>query len=562
MDLSDSDSNDYWSGDDDVSEDDSVEFQSGEESDVEDIDVEATVNTAPDGTQWFIDAPNLGQAPRQNIRNLRNRPAGPKSNAARNANTILEAWSLFLTPNILDIVYLHTLNASVIYKQTHPDTCYSNINFDREDLLAYIGLRYKIGKDRNQRIPCNTLWDKQLGDTLCKATMSRNKFQFIHSVLRFDDYETRLQRRQNDCFAAVREVHTLFSNNCTLHWTPHTHATVDEQILSFRGNCPIKIYDPSKPDRYGIKMYLICDSDNQYVFSIDPYVRGQAPEPQYYSGTNVLKRLVDSADLPQGCGVVCDRFFGDYLLVDWCLQRNLSVLCTLRNDKRCVPASMRRQHLEGNPERYSRTLFRPNCTISAYIPPRHAERNFKSVLVLSSEHLDASIDGDTGKPLSIITYNKMKPGVDMLSWCCKQYDVKKCTRRWTKRVFDQILNIAAYNAWIVFRHNRPNVFPGVRQGGRKLFLESLAKELVTSTLRARALTGQRLPLEVKNCLALYGHPVLRPPPAPHPNNLRQLCHICPPARRRRSKQQCNLCGLSVCGEHSVVQRQCESCLNE
>ena len=131
---------------------------------------------------------------------------------------------------------------------------------------------------------------------------------------------------------------------------------------------------------------------------------------------------MENSDLPPGIGICADRFFMDHALVDWCFSRDYTVIGTVTNDKRCVPPSMRPNYLQGNPERYSR-----HCSLTAFIPERHAVRNFKSVLCLSSEHLDSRIDLKSGKPLSILAYNELKLGVDMANWCLKEYSTKKTT---------------------------------------------------------------------------------------------------------------------------------------
>lgn len=41
--------------------------------------------------------------------------------------------------------------------------------------------------------------------------------------------------------------------------------TVDEQLASFRGRCSFRQFIPSKPGRYGIKLWAICDSECSYV---------------------------------------------------------------------------------------------------------------------------------------------------------------------------------------------------------------------------------------------------------------------------------------------------------
>lgn len=532
---SDSDDSD-WDGSEDSTDDyDSMEEILSTDDDEQYIDIENLVNKAPDGTQWTLDAPGQGQPPRRNIRNTTTHPPGPKTIAAQNANDPFTAWKLFLSEDILRDIWHHTLRKREVYRSAHPNHRTDDIEITIEDIFAYIGIRYKIGVDRNRKWTIAALWNKEYGDDLCKAAMSRDKFAFIHRMLRFDDITTRVARRENDRFCAVRDIHNIFSSNCSLHWTPEHHATVDEHIVGFRGGCPIKVYDKTKPDKYGIKLHLICDSKELYVLSIDPYVRGNQNPEGYFGGVMTFKRLVENSTLAPGTGICADRFFIDFSLVDWCYQRGYSVLGTVRSDKRCVPASMRPQHLRGNPERYSRTVYAENCSLSAYIPPHHATTNFKAVLCLSSEHLDARVDRQTGKPMSIMAYNDLKPGVDMLNWCSKEYSVKKTTRRWPMRIFDTMMDIAGYNAWVIMRHNKPHEYPSVRHGGRKMFIYSLAKILTHEAMRLRAERKVGLKEDQRKSLRHYGF-IVQNERQPVAQNVRSICHICPSASKRKSKQ--------------------------
>ena len=47
---------------------------------------------------------------------------------------------------------------------------------------------------------------------------------------------------------------------------PGDNITVDEQLVPFRGRCSFIQYMPSKPDKYGIKIFWACDSETAYPF--------------------------------------------------------------------------------------------------------------------------------------------------------------------------------------------------------------------------------------------------------------------------------------------------------
>ena len=50
-----------------------------------------------------------------------------------------------------------------------------------------------------------------------------------------------------------------------------SNVTIDEQLLSFRGRCIFKMYIPSKPDKYGLKIVSLNDSKTHCMINAIPY---------------------------------------------------------------------------------------------------------------------------------------------------------------------------------------------------------------------------------------------------------------------------------------------------
>ena len=74
----------------------------------------------------------------------------------------------------------------------------------------------------------------------------------------------------------------------------------------------------------------------------------------------------------------------------------------------------------------------------------------KVVLLLSTMHHD-DIIGDSGKPEIIEFYNKTKAGVDALDQKVCHYTTYHKTPRWLLAVFYKILDLLAYNAFILYK---------------------------------------------------------------------------------------------------------------
>ena len=43
---------------------------------------------------------------------------------------------------------------------------------------------------------------------------------------------------------------------------------MDEQLVMFRGCCPFKVFIPNKPRNYGIKIWVLADSENAYCCNL------------------------------------------------------------------------------------------------------------------------------------------------------------------------------------------------------------------------------------------------------------------------------------------------------
>ena len=93
-----------------------------------------------------------------------------------------------------------------------------------------------------------------------------------------------------------------------MHLFPLKFVTCDEQLLTFRGRCPFKQYIPSKPGKYGIKLWMLSDSQTSYVCRLQVYIGRQGDTRETNQSKHVVTDLCRSL---KGTGkyVTCDNFF-------------------------------------------------------------------------------------------------------------------------------------------------------------------------------------------------------------------------------------------------------------
>lgn len=181
--------------------------------------------------------------------------SGPKALAAANIVDVSSAFHMFLGP-VENII----LTMTSLYGVRKYEDEWENIDLDT--LHAYFGLLLLSGVYRSYGECVTKLWNEETGRPIFRATMSLKMFKRIHGCIRFDDREQRMANTAStstsvrDKLAPIRNVYDKWNHNLKAVYTPGKNITVDEQLVPYRGRCPFCQYIPSKPAKYGIKIWV------------------------------------------------------------------------------------------------------------------------------------------------------------------------------------------------------------------------------------------------------------------------------------------------------------------
>ena len=185
------------------------------------------------------------------------------------------------------------------------------------------------------------------------------------------------------------------------------NVTVDEQLLTYRGRVSFKQYIPSKPGKYGIKMWMLCDSRTSYVHRLQIYTgRPAGQEREQNQGERVVLDL--TRDLQRsGRNVPTDNFFTCLSLVQKLKQHQMTLLGTIRKNRKELPSEF--VNAKNREALSTMFAFRDDSTLVSYCAKRG-----KVVTLLSSLHSQAEVDNTHPgkKPQMILDYNATKGGVD------------------------------------------------------------------------------------------------------------------------------------------------------
>ena len=261
----------------------------------------------------------------------------------------------------------------------------------------------------------------------------------------------------------------------------------------------------------------------QYVVNAFPYLGTDDPRPEGERlGDSVVMRLMEPY-LKKGRNLTTDNFFTSLKLAKQLLSKKTSLVGTVNKVRRELPASC----LDMQPDLYSTTLSSPEgITLTTY----RCEKN-KNVVMLSTLHPSVTIAANEKKlPETVAFYISTEYGVDIVDQMARKYSMKASCSRWPIHVFYNILDLAAINAWVLFKESTGKTI------SRKQFILQLAEELRKPFLLERPRPSRTL-TALADDEGSYSSDSMK----------RRHCQV---ARCKGNKAfvSCASCGKAVCGK--------------
>jgi hypothetical protein len=399
-----------------------------------------------------------------------------------------------------------------------------------DEMQVFYGLLLLAGVDHAKNANIFELWSETDGRPIFNRSMPRDRFIALRQCIRFDDKSTRADRQSRDKFAPLREIFNDIVMKFRSAYNPSEYLTVDEQLVTFRGRCSFKMFIPSKPGKYGLKVWALTDSTNAYCLNLQPYIGRQGPRSETGQGNRVVLELTDYLS-GSGRHVTADNFFTSVILAQSLLGRKITYTGTIKKNKPEIPLDM--QPSSHRPVLSSAFGFTRDMSLVSYVPKKN-----KAVILLSTLHIDnCNVSPEPHcKPEIILDYNRWKGGVDTLDQLVRHYSCKRKTSRWPFALFCNLLDIMAYNAMVLFLHIHPQ-YLGNLPHRRRIFLRELSKSM--------------LPVQLG--------PAMPPVPVPQERGTKRCrCHLCPRHQDKKYPEQCALCNKYVCKNHRIL--KCLNCV--
>ncbi|CAB3232002.1 unnamed protein product [Arctia plantaginis] len=301
--------------------------------------------------------------------------------------SISETFKKIFTYEMVDIIVRHTNKKAEAtyqhYNADHPDSPHQWKPITIPKTYSFFGILICAGANNSNMDHTFDMWHSN-SYPLYRATMGLKRFHNILRFLRFDDSNTRSQRKKKDKAAPIRDVWTMLNSNLAQMYKPTASLTIDEQLYPYRGRTGFTQYIPSKPAKYCIKIWWICDAENAYPLQGIIYTGKTDGTREKNQGERVVKELT-SPYRGSGRNVCMDNFFTTLPVAKHLLSWNITIVGTIKKNKPYIPSVIGANKTR---KQYSTVFgFHEKVTMCSYVPKKN-----KAVILLSTMHSDASVD--------------------------------------------------------------------------------------------------------------------------------------------------------------------------
>lgn len=535
--------------------------ESDDQDDMQAIESEEESDASVPSKKYFYGKNRFKWSTTEPTRNVRT-PAHNILKLPGNKNALpkiepLEAWQKIFSHDILDIV-VHYTNLKIQEFRNKPGnqkrTEYRETN--SLEINGFLGLLLltAVFKSNNESIESIFSTDGT-GREIFRLVMSAKRFAVLLACLRFDTHVERKIRVETDPAAAFSHILKKFNQNSQSAYILGANVTVDEMLVGFRGRCKFKMYLPSKPVKYGLKIQCLVDARTHYIYNTYIYCgKGTDSleditdvEKQFSIPTQAVIRLCKPI-FGSNRNVTGDNWYSSIQLTDYLFKNKLTYVGTMKKNKRDIP----KEFLPSRTRPVGSTLY--GFTSNKTLISRVTKKN-KAVILISSMH--HSKQDDKGLPEINSFYNNTKSGVDAVDEKCSKYCCSRRTRRWPMALFYRIVDMSSINAYIIHQS-----CANTDRKDRIDFLKLLAKQLYEPLLRERS-QNANLPRELRTGICRILNIALETPadvPDTLPRNERKYCSICDPKLKRKTAYLCVLCKKPICLQCS--KKMCLKCIEK
>lgn len=298
----------------DVEDDAEEEIREGKQDEVEEEEEEKKEEGTDEREQdgWSRELHDIN-VPLARLRHLQNKPPPPHA-------TPMQLLQYFLPQQLME-EFAHHTNDAAPHDWRHTTA---------SELYAFLGVHIYMGIDR---LPSTRMyWSATYAHSFITSLFSRDRFLQLLSYFRIVPAPVAAAPRNP--VPHVRALADKVNQSFAAHFIPINEFTIDEAVCAWKGRSSVKQYIPSKPHKYGFKLY--CLASEGYLLHFEVY-EGKEDDPSDEGATYDTVMRMTRQYQNQQLRLYTDSWFTSPALMNALQQKGIRMCGSVRSNRKGLP---------------------------------------------------------------------------------------------------------------------------------------------------------------------------------------------------------------------------------
>lgn len=398
------------------------------------------------------------------IYNINNGPSLPSHFDAETRP--IDYFLLFFNEKLMDHICTET-NLFANKRKRESNSPHARLNqwFDvtQSEFKAFLGTIINMGLMPLPKLESyfSVQWNKRIA--FYRDVFAKNRFLNIFYNLHFNHRNQDNQKQQKGFL--IQPIVDHMKEMSKLFFTPGNYVAVDESTVSFKGKVSFRVYNKNKPNKFGLKIFVLSDCENGYIYDFIPYFGKQEliPNSNLLKTTQIVKSLTESVVLKDpgsptsGLHVYTDRYYTSPELATELLNMKCFLTGTVMTNRTGLPPGLKQaQKKMKKGDMFSNrkgdtlvTSWRDKRVVTM-LSTNNVGSKHHMIEVPSKWPSQPAIP----KPQVVLDYTKHMGAVDRSDHFISSYQFLRKTKKWYRKMFFWLLEVAIVNSYILYKHQQ------------------------------------------------------------------------------------------------------------